>query len=486
MKKKIFYISIFILFIIILFLSPISGDDWGNYIEGSKGFYHSISQSIGMYLGWEGRFISRILINILTYHKVLWNIINSIFITSIVFFIIKIINPKHKKIICLLSLLVILLMNIFTFSQVVVWVAGNITYLFVIPLLLGYFYYLFDYKKNNKFLVYLFAILNFIMPMFIEHMAVILVISNIIFFTYRFVKKRCIDKELLLYLILSIIGTLLMLLSPGTKIRSGMENIEFSKLSLFNKIIYNIPNFINYTFVVNYFLSILIVCANIYLIKKHTKNKLLKYILLIFISVVPILNCINDFFKNLNIINFTLFDCNNIIVSLYYFIYLIIIFYFIVIDTNKDKSKKIIFFFIIGILSNLVMMISPVWGYRTSFATYIFLSISMLMIIDKYIKERKLYNIILSIFCIGSSLFYIILYISVHFQYMDNLKVIETAKRKNSKVIEIVKYPYYVNCNINPTSDFHIMRYKKYYGLNEDVKIVLKENNWNYFIFYSK
>ena len=132
------------------------------------------------------------------------------------------------------------------------------------------------------------------------------------------------------------------------------------------------------------------------------------------------------------------------------------------------------------------MMISPVWGYRTSFATYIFLSISMLMIIDKYIKERKLYNIILSIFCIGSSLFYIILYISVHFQYMDNLKVIETAKRKNSKVIEIVKYPYYVNCNINPTSDFHIMRYKKYYGLNEDVEILLKENNWNYFIFYSK
>lgn len=484
MKKKIFYISIFILFIIILFLSPISGDDWGNYIEGAKGFYHSISEAVGMYFDWEGRFISRVLINILTYHKFLWNIINSIFITSIVFLIIKIINPKHKKIICLLSLLVILLMNIFTFFQVVVWVAGNITYLFVIPLLLSYFYYLFDYKKDNKLLVYLFAILNFIMPMFIEHMAVILVISNIIFFTYRFVKKRCIDKELLLYLILSIIGTLLMLLSPGTKKRSGMENIEFSKLSLFNKIIYNIPNFINYTFVVNYFLSILIVCANIYLIKKHTKNKLLKYILLIFISVVPILNCINDFFKNLNIINFTLFDCNNIIVSLYYFIYLIIIFYFIVIDTNKDKSKKIIFFFIIGILSNLVMMISPVWGYRTSFATYIFLSISMLMIIDKYIKERKLYNIILNILCIGFSLFYIILYISVNLQYKDNLKIIDNGKRKNSKVIEIVKYPHYVD--INPENDFHIMRYKKYYGLNDDVEIILKENNWKYFIFYRK
>ena len=43
MKKKIFYIGVFILFLIILFLSPISGDDWGNYIEGSKGLYHCIS-----------------------------------------------------------------------------------------------------------------------------------------------------------------------------------------------------------------------------------------------------------------------------------------------------------------------------------------------------------------------------------------------------------------------------------------------------------
>lgn len=486
MKKKIFYIGVFILFLIILFLSPISGDDWGNYIEGSKGLYHCISEAVGMYFGWEGRFISRVLINILTYNKVLWNIVNSLFITSIVFFIIKIINPKHKKNIYLLTLLIILLMNIFTFSQVVVWVAGNITYLFVIPLLLSYFYYLFDYKKDNKLLVYLFGVLNFIMPMFIEHMAVILVISNIIIFVYKYIKERCIDKKLLLYLIISIIGTLLMLLSPGTKIRSGMENVEFSKLSILSKFIYNIPNFINYTFIVNYFLLILMVCANIYLIKKHTKNKLLKYFLLIFMTIIPILNCINYFISNLDMVSFPLFNCNSVILSLYYAIYLIIMLYFIVIDTYKDKNKKIIFFFIIGILSNLVMMVSPTWGYRTSFSTYIFLSISMLMIIDKYIKERKIYSIILSTLCIVSSLFYIILYISVHFQYEDNLKLIEKAKRKNSKTVEIVKYPHYVNCNINPENEFHIMQYKRYYGLNKNVEIVLKENNWKYFIFYSK
>ena len=48
-KKKFFYISIFLFFLFILFLSPISGDDWGNYEVGKTGLYHSIGNAVGMY-----------------------------------------------------------------------------------------------------------------------------------------------------------------------------------------------------------------------------------------------------------------------------------------------------------------------------------------------------------------------------------------------------------------------------------------------------
>lgn len=484
MKKKLFYISIFIFFVIILCLSPISGDDWGNYLEGSQGLRHSITQAIGMYFTWEGRFISRVLINLLTYHKVIWNIINSLAITSIIFLFIKLLNPKHKKTIYLLSLLVILSMNIFTFSQVVVWVAGNITYLFVIPLLLSYFYYIF-YKKKSRLFIILFSILNFIIPMFIEHMAIILVISNIIFILYRYIVNKKLDRELVIYLILSLISTSIMLLSPGTKFRSGMENVSFNELSIINKIIYNIPNFINYTFIINYFLTILMIIVNYYLITKNSKNKLIKYILLLFMSIIPILSCSNYLLNSLKISSFDLFiNCNNILINLYYIIYMIIMFYFIFIDTKKDKDKKVLFFFIIGILSNVVMMVSPTWGYRTSFSTYIFLAISMLMIIDKYIKEKKIYNCVLCSICTLFLLFYLVLYISVHLQYNDNLRRIIKGRNNKSKSIEIVEYPYFVNCNINPSDDFHLVRYKKYYKINKNVEIILKENNWKYLIFY--
>ena len=160
--------------------------------------------------------------------------------------------------------------------------------------------------------------------------------------------------------------------------------------------------------------------------------------------------------------------------------------YLIIVHTYKYKNLKVLFFFIIGILSNVVMMISPTWGYRTSFATYIFLSVAMLMIIDKYINENKIYNYILLSICSFSSICYLILYISVHNQYIYNLKLINRCKSSHCKNLEIIRYPYYVNCNINPENSYHLSKFKKYYNLDDNVNIILKENNWRYFIFYNK
>ena len=128
------------------------------------------------------------------------------------------------------------MMNIFTISQVVVWLAGNITYLLVIPLLLFYFYTVFDSKKHSKKTIILLALLNMIMTMFVENMGVVLVVANILILINRYLKTKKIDKEILTYLIASIVGLLSMLLSPGTAKRSKTENIYFNELSLFEEI----------------------------------------------------------------------------------------------------------------------------------------------------------------------------------------------------------------------------------------------------------
>ncbi len=480
MKKKIFFISIFLFFVLIFFLSPICGDDWSNYIEGSKGLYKSITEAIGMYFDWEGRFISRVLINILTYHKVLWNIANSLVITSSVYLIIKIIDPK-KKIIYLLTILVFLLMNVLTFSQTVTWLAGNITYLFVIPLLLLYFYFIFSDKKDKKLIV-IFSILNLIMTMFVEHMAIILVFSNILFIVYRYLKNKKIDKELILYLILSIIGTLIMLLSPGSANRSLVENVEFNKLSIMGKLVYNIPNFIKYTFLINPYMMILLSISNLYIINMTIKNKL-KILLMVFMNIIPILSSVLYIINSIIPINLFILDPNSIVLKIYYAIY-IIMFIYLIVRNNKSIFNKEMFFFIIGITSNVVMMISPTWGFRTSLSAYIFLCIFSLLIINKYIKERKIYNIILSLMVIISVAFYLIFYISIYRQYKENKSIIEKGIKNESRVIEIYSYPYFANCNINPDNDYHLKVFKKYYGISEDVEVKLLENKWRYLIIY--
>ena len=465
------YLILFTFFLIIMFLSPICGDDWGNYLEGIQGPKHMIGQAIGMYFSWEGRLLSRILINILTCNKILWNIINSLLLVSIIYLIIKIIKPKNKKMIFYLSTLTIILMNIYTFSQVVVWIAGNITYLFVIPLLLYYIYSLFN-NKYNKILI----ILNIIIPLFVEHTGILLVLINIYFIIRDYIKTKKINKLLIVYLILSIISISSMLLSPGSRIRSKTENIEFNSLSIFNKILYNIPNYILYTFFINTFLNIISTISNIYLIKKieNKTTRIISYIFMIPIPLIVSLLYIISVFKTNTPYQ------NNILITSYYIIYSLITFLLVL----KTKNEKIIFFYILGMTANGIMLLSPTWGYRTSFATYIFIMISHLINIDKNIKENKIIINSLRIITIISMLFYLILYISIHLQYKNNLQRINNGK--NSNIIEIVAYPGFVNCNINPTNEYHMNKFKEYYKINDKTEVRIIDNNWILKIFYRK
>ena len=471
------YIGIFTFLLLIFFLSPIAGDDWGNYLEGTQGLRHMISQAVGMWFTWEGRFISRLLINILTYNKWLWNIVNSIMIVGIIYYTEKIVKFKHKKTGILLTISVLLFMNIFTFSQVVTWLAGNITYLFVIPLLLMYFYIIYNNKDKQKINILL-IILNIIIPMFIEHMAILLILLNIYFVINDYIKHKKINKKLIIFTLISIISFALMYFSPGNAIRSGMENLEFNKLSLFGKILYNIPNLIFYTYRINYFLILLLVIGSIILIRKNINNKFIRIVLYLIelISVIPTGIYLLESFNLINNYNLD----NNKLVIVYYFLLTIINFVLLL----KNKNKLSVIFYSMGIISNVIMLMSPTWGYRTSFATYLFLSICYLIIINEYYKKNKIIEISVIIMTILGMLFYLVFYTSIYRVNKDNEEIIRNANK--TKRIELIAYPGFAPCNINPTDSYHLKRFKEYYKIDEDVEIEIVNRNWKYLIFYYK
>ncbi len=485
-RNRLIYFTMFCFFLLILFLSPISGDDWGNFLEGEQGLRHIFGQAVGMYFSWEGRFISRILINILTYHKWLWNIINSLVIITIIWEINKAVKPTNKKVAVLLSVLTLLLMNIYTFSQVITWIAGNITYLFPLAIILVYTNYIrSNFSKeipvNHKIILLL---TNIFLPMFVEHMAGLLLMINISVIVIKYIINKKIDIEWLIYTIICLLSTLLMFFSPGTILRNATENLEFNKLNIFSKVFYNLPNFIYYTFIVNSFLLIILSINHTYYLLKTKLNKTLKILLILYMTIIPILTIIIYNLSQFIIVpNYLLnfIDSNSIFIILYWIIYIIIYLLFLLINTNSESGKWNLIYTMLGLLSNGIMLLSPTWGYRTSLATYIFLMIPAIKLFSD-IKISKIIEKIIIIITIISSLIWFIFYINIRLEQTNLEKSITKQLKDNKEVIEISSFPSYANCNINPLNSYHLEKFKEFYSIPKNKEVVLLPNNWRYLI----
>jgi len=484
MKKYKKYLIILLFFIILLFLSPISGDDWGNYLVGKEGIRHSLGVALGMYFDWEGRLISRVFLNILTYNKWLWNILNAILITSTIYIGMKFTGQKPKKTIFPLMILVILLMNIYTFSQTITWLAGNMTYFFITPVILWYFYNLLNKENCNKLTTTIFVLINTFGTMFVENMALVIIIGNVLVILYKYIKNKKIDKKIIVYTLISIITTTTMLLSPGTRFRNSIENIEFNNLNFIEKIISNVTNLINYTYIYNPYLLVLSTYANYQIIKHKIKKKFLKLMLMLFILIIPISTIVAypiTLFKMTNL--YMIINSTNIFIIIYWLLYLILTFILLLIENIKDLKQVVLF--IIGIVSNIVMLVSPTWGFRTSLFTYIVLSIIALNIINRYLKENKIINITSYSLVVITSLFYLIFYINIYRCQKNIENSIQTQLSNNEQIIYIDAMPGYANCNINPTNDFHKKLFKNYYNIPQQTEIKINQGKWKYLIFYN-
>lgn len=311
-----------------------------------------------MYFSWEGRLVSRVLINLLTPNKWIWNIINAMLITLGIYYGEKLINPQNKNFVLVILFSSFLLINLFTFSEVVVWLAGNITYLFPLMLILLYSVVYLKKEKLMNLNHLLLIILNIIIPMFVEHMGVLLVLINLILIGYRYIKTKKTDKLLLINLVISIVSISIMLLSPGTQIRTLIENAEFNKLNLVDKVFYNLKKFVYYTFISNYSLVILWIQAFVVLVKKKYKG-LVRIILLSFGVIIPCVTIVCYFpsIIDVNIYN-EILNSSNIYLVIYGGLSSIIMLYLI----YQEHDRIPLLLFTLGMICNGIMLVSPTWG----------------------------------------------------------------------------------------------------------------------------
>ncbi|MDD2409902.1 MAG: DUF6056 family protein [Bacilli bacterium] len=472
-KKYKYYIYFFVLVYVISILTPYTGDDYGNYMPDTN-IISAAKTAIKNYFTYESRVFSRFLINILVYHKWLWNIVNAASMLLMYWCFNKCANKNNNKYIYMLSMILILLVPGSMFGQVYAWPTGGCTYLIPASLILFYITYIFNYKINKKIIVVLLGILNFIIPMFVDNFGVGLIIANIIFLTYFFKDKNK-SKKILFFTLLSIISILIVYFSPGSANRLATTD-EFSNLSILGKIIFNFDNFFNYTFYAVPFTLILMMIINIYVINKLIKqNVIFKTILILIFCFGPLytsfigLYMYNPLSEYIASLDFFWLEKNMFLDTyvghLYYFIFALFFIYSIY-YIYKNDCLKYIALVIIGVSTNFIMFLSPTWGFRTTFFTNIMILLVCLILISKIIEVENYFNTDSKII-IKTIYFIMIIYLLTSFILISKFeqnRLFDIKNQYNNGYCDIYikSAPFRILWNYNPFTDWHLYTYKGY------------------------
>lgn len=472
-KNNKIYISIYIFFFIFCALTPISGDDYMNYVRGQEGIIGILNWTKTFYLTWEGRIVSRVIILLFTAHKFLWNIITPLLYVLIFKSLLQI-NVFKNKYSYILLFLSIILVKVAMVAQSYTWLAGNITYFYPTALSIYYFSTLYknmDNKTSVKRNIVL-SILAIIIPMFTENIGCAFVFGNILFVIYLKYFKKNIKKNCI-FTILSIIALVLMLISPGSANRA-VEEGGFYSLDLLEKIEVTM----NYTLIPfsltrnTTMLILMLICGNIYITQK-IKHKGILGIICVIYNIIPIFTILQNILNvNMGILNiFTK-------IQLFYWIIFCIIFILAIIENYKNDKKILLFnilLFMTAMSSIICMLVAWPWGDRISILFVIIVSYISIGIIDKNVKINNVAAKLLEIFCILSVVWIIFSIFCAYKIDRYRIKYINEQKNADPKKIEVIYNPSRYLWLSNIDNEYFVDTYKKYQGIDDEIQLILKK-----------
>lgn len=483
-KKKNFYYAIalfiLVLFIYITYKTPLSGDDWGYAINGSKG--NPFEMALSFYNSWSGRFFSELWGMIVPKNKWLWNIINPLLFFGIFIGSYKLGYIKNKYITIPLFMLAFMLsVNDSLRMETYSWIMGT-TY--VIPLFFSILYFLVIdqlFSKDlydNKLIIfaYLDNLLLFVIGLMMENIAATMIVGIAAALIYGYFVKRKTVKYLLINLIVSVVAFVIMRLSPGSASRLAEQNEAWVNMSLFEKITETYPTFINMSFINNNYAISLFSLSLILLVIFSKKEISLTYkIISIIISIMGIINVfsfvIGDSFLN---------DYTSIYSFIFWPIYIVNSFITIYIGIDDSyRRDKTVYLLMIGGCSVLVMLFSPIFGARSSLYLVYYLMIVSIIIIEELNINKKcligLFAISLVIIC-DRTFEYVHKYKLVGETYQERLQIIEYYKEHPEiKEAWIPRFPIYTihGADIEEGDTYHFETFKEYYSLPQDADKII-------------
>lgn len=426
-----------------------------------------IRNQLSDYIYINGRlFVHMVLQAVLIFDKNLWAIVNPLMIIISVLLIVKIARVKENKINEFTSILIALVLyfSLFKFKSIIYWVAGSVNYVWVFVLLLLFIYLIYKYSFNkHKLLNMLFILILCGIHECTMVFTIIFVLGNMVIDIY---KNKKFNKIYLLY-IMCFLSSLILFLSPANQARL-VSDPEFSSLSLLGKMNLSIPIISRSIMDINNIYSIisLVFVIDILILLRKNKNIFSKIISLLILVDILLINIINN--------NWLYFILVLLLVVGEYYSHI----------KNKEYDLGILSLSMYGVVfSNII---SPTYAAgRPNYYFYMYIILLTVIIINRYLKNKKEINIVTLILIIllsGLLVNEVIIYKNIGTYHMERLEQIEEFKKNPSDTLYLVKMPdkynmYHMDINLPDKDWFNYRYFVQYYELPKDVTIIYKEES---------
>ena len=473
----------FAFFLILSRWAPVAGDDWG-YALGGR-WNNPFMKAVQFYSIWSGRFFSELWGFLIADRKYLWNLINPLIFTGLLYSLIRAAGTKrHPYLTPLMGAALIISVPNNLRKQTYTWIMGT-TY--VIPLLLFLICFILVHRlvfRNDlkKFHMIIIGILSFMIPLYMENAAAMLCGFWLLVCLYAYLTKNEHLKYMLLCTCISIIGTLIIKFSPGAAMRSEGEHAWFLALSLFGKIRYNWGNFVYLTFMnPNWLIFMLSVVMILFVLKTVSGKERIILSVLFAWGIVQSVGALA--FRYLDMQAMSVFiDIETagslLLNTVMYVLYTAALFWTVYrfVKAEELKWSMICVLFCAG-GADLIMLISPIFDARSSIYTVFMFILFTLMILEEIQTEKHIsYVLAAAAVCIG-------LYYSYHYFFIYRMVNLINQKRMSQltyyaenpdvKDAYILAYPvdWVHSADVVEGDAYHEEYFKTYYGLQQDVKL---------------
>ena len=451
----------------------------------TTGFFDVLSFLNYHYHYWGGRvlwFFFEIILLKVNIHA--YRIVQAMITTAIFYMlyriVVKTIKFDHWKI-ALASILCFGLVDFMVLRDTFYWFTASVLYLW--PILPTFLLIYFMMDKKRKRLVNILSIFLAVLGAWSQEQVSIYIVSYLVLvMLHRIFIEKEMNRWDIAITVASLVGFAILMFAPGSSARMDLDK-EFYALSIFGKIMKNLPDIMHYNFGTSTrIFMLLFFSTSLYILYQNRDNFQRKWIIdaglvnLIMIFLFSFIEKNGYFYMLYQIHHFSTF------VKLFSFVQLIYLLFVLFLCFYKRKEYTLAFLVVSASLSQAAMIMAPYFPMRSTTMLEITTYILFVYVLATILSKKKNHLYLLMIPLVVLSAYYYTMntlgYYHNNSIKQANDKLLREASKKikaGEEIKEIsLKRGNELYGVVEPDGVYYYMKY--YYDIPEEVKVYYEKN----------